>query len=59
MTIFDQLFTPLVEAQRFYGIAVAKVSSNVDEDGLGRVKVTYPCPKYPAMSMKMGWGASK
>lgn len=42
MTIFDQLFTPLVEAQRFYGIAVAKVSSNVDEDGLGRVKVTYP-----------------
>lgn len=42
MTIFDQLFTPLVEAQRFYGIAVAKVSSNVDEDGLGRIKVTYP-----------------
>ena len=42
MDIFDQLLAPPKTAERFYGIAVAKVSSNVDQDGLGRVKVTYP-----------------
>ena len=42
MNIFDQLFAPPTDSQRFYGIVVAKVSSNIDEDGLGRVKVTYP-----------------
>ncbi|MCP5013271.1 MAG: phage tail protein [Aestuariibacter sp.] len=42
MDIFDQLLAPPPMAGRFYGIVVAKVSSNIDLEGLGRVKVTYP-----------------
>ncbi len=42
MDIWNQLLAPKQTDNRFYGIAVGKVTDNVDEDGLGRVKVVFP-----------------
>jgi len=42
MDIWDQLLTPTQTENRFYGLTVGKVTDNVDEDGLGRVKVIFP-----------------
>lgn len=42
MTFWNQLLAPDPAEQRFYGITIGQVTSNVDEEGLGRVKVTFP-----------------
>lgn len=44
MAVWDQLFTssPAHAEGRFFGVAVGVVTSNVDPDKLGRVKVQFP-----------------
>ncbi|VAW40766.1 VgrG protein [hydrothermal vent metagenome] len=42
MDIWDQLLTSSQTDSRFYGLTVGKVTDNVDEDGLGRVKLIFP-----------------
>ena len=42
MDVWHQLMSPPEVSNRFYGLVVGTVSSNVDPDGLGRVKVTFP-----------------
>jgi uncharacterized protein involved in type VI secretion and phage assembly len=42
MDVWHQLMIPAQESGRFYGLVVGTVSSNIDPDGMGRVKVTFP-----------------